>query len=220
MRTIGFFLFFLSVGVLTSAAKEPILPFENQPETGLTSTSGEIDTLVFGKLKELGIQSANPCSDAVFIRRVYLDVIGTLPTAEETVKFLEDKAPNKRAFLIDQLLERDEFADYWGMKWGDVLRVKSEFPVNLWPKAAMAYDRWVRDSIRKNMPYSQFAWEILTASGSNFRDPEVNFYRSAGNHDPKAIAKAVALTFMGERTENWPPGKLNDMSVFFSRIGF
>lgn len=218
MKTIGLFLFFFGTVVPLAAAKEPMPPFERQPAT--EPASGRIDALVFGKLKQLGIQSANPCSDAVFVRRVYLDVIGTLPTADETVKFLEDTAPNKRAALIDQLLERDEFADYWGMKWCDLLRVKAEFPVNLWPKAAMAYDRWIRDSLRKNMPYSQFAREILTASGSNFRDPEVNFYRSAGSRDPKAIAKAVAQAFMGERTGNWPPEKINDMAAFFSRIAF
>ena len=136
------------------------------------------------------------------------------------MQFLSDTSPGKRAALIDRLLERDEFADYWGMKWCDLLRVKAEFPVNLWPKASMVYDRWVRDSIRDNMPYSQFARELLTASGSNFRDPPVNFCRSAGSHDPKALAKAVALTFMGERADHWPAEKLNNMAVFFSRIAF
>lgn len=214
MKTIRL-LFFLFSAVLIATAKEP---FDRQPE-GSAST-GQIDKLVFGKLKELGIQPANPCSDAVFVRRVYLDVIGTLPTAEEAVKFFEDKSPNKRSVLIDQLLARKEFADYWGMKWGDVLRVKSEFPVNLWPKAAIKYDRWIRDSIRQNTPYSQFARELLTASGSNFNTPQVNFYRSAGSHDPKAIVKAVAQTFMGQRIENWSPEKVKDMSLFFSKISF
>jgi hypothetical protein len=219
MKTFGFLLLFLgTVAPVAAVTLPPITPFEREPST--EPSLGQIDGLVFGQLRKLGIQPANPCSDAVFIRRVYLDVIGTLPTAEEAARFLDDKSPAKRAALIDQLLERPEFADYWGMKWCDLLRVKAEFPVNLWPKAAMAYDRWVRDSIRSNMPYSQFARTLLTASGSNFRDPEVNFYRSAGSHDPKAIASAVALTFMGERTANWAPEKLNDMATFFSRIGF
>jgi len=218
MKAIRFALFCFVGGAPIIAAKEPVFPFELQP--AISSSSGEIDTLVFEKLRKLGIQPAFPCSDAVFIRRVYIDVIGTLPTREETLKFLADKASNKRARLIDQLLERNEFADYWGMKWCDLLRVKAEFPVNLWPKAAMAYDRWIRDSIRGNMPFSTFARKILTASGSNFREPEVNFYRSAGSHDQKAIVKAVALTFMGERAEKWPPEKINDMEVFFSRIAF
>ncbi len=126
-------------------------------ESGAPLTSrATIDRLVFSKLKKLGIQPANLCSDAVFIRRAYLDVIGTLPTAQETSEFLQDRDPNKRSALIDRLLDRDEFADYWAMKWGDLLRVKSEFPINLWPNAVQAYHRWIRTSIKENMPYDQF----------------------------------------------------------------
>lgn len=211
----------LGVAAHAFASGGTVYPFENQPEAKIAPAScGKIDELVFAKLKQLGIEPANPCSDAVFIRRVYLDVIGTLPTSDEVTGFLDDTAPNKRATLIDRLLERDEFADYWGMKWCDLLRVKAEFPVNLWPNAAQVYDHWIRTSIRQNTPYSRFAWEILTANGSNFRAPQVNFYRSAGSKDPKAIARAVALTFMGERAENWPKEKLDGMAAFFSRINF
>jgi hypothetical protein len=202
-----------------AAATGPVAPFE-VPRPAISSSSGQIDALVFGKLTDLGITPANLCSDSVFVRRVYLDVIGTLPTAAEAASFIDDTKPNKRAALIDALLERPEFADYWGMKWSDLLRVKAEFPVNLWPNAAQAYDHWIRDSIRKNIPYSQFARQILTANGSNFREPQVNFYRSAGSRDPKAIAHAVAQTFMGERTETWPKEKLDNMAAFFSQIGF
>ena len=111
------------------------------------TAAGQIDKLVLAKLSAIGIQPAL-CSDAVFVRRVYLDVIGTLPTAKEAREFIEDPdTKNKRRLLIDRLLERDEFADYWAMKWGDILRIKAEFPVNLWPNAAQAYHRWVRASI-------------------------------------------------------------------------
>ena len=160
------------------------------------------------------------CSDEVFLRRVFLDTIGALPTREEAVEFLADKSPGKREALIDRLLVRPEFADYWGMKWGDILRVKSEFPVNLWPNAAQAYDRWIRASLRQNMPYSEFAHRLLTAGGSNFRDPPVNFLRSAGGKEPAALAAAAALAFMGERTANWTPEKRADLAFFFSRVGF
>ena len=217
--------FFLTAFFLASfhlatvaAAKAPVLPFEGQPDGSLLS--GQIDSLVFGKLTQLHIAPANLCSDAVFVRRVYLDVIGTLPTAAEAAGFISDIRPDKRAILIDRLLERPEFADYWGMKWDDLLRVKAEFPVNLWPNAAQGYDHWVRDCIRENIPYSQFARELLTANGSNFRAPQVNFYRSAGSKDPKAIAHAVAQTFMGQRTAGWPKEKLDAMAAFFSQIGF
>ncbi|MBK8000515.1 MAG: DUF1549 domain-containing protein, partial [Verrucomicrobia bacterium] len=180
----------------------------------------QIDKLVFAELARLKIDPVL-CSDAVFVRRAYLDVIGTLPTAKEARDFIQDPdTKNKRRLLIDRLLERDEFADYWAMKWGDVLRIKAEFPVNLWPNAAQAYHRWVRASIAANKPYDQFVREMLTASGSNFRVGPVNFHRAVQNRTPDGIAGAVALTFMGARAELWPTNRLADMAVFFSQIGY
>lgn len=101
MTTVSLF----SVIVLAMA----LSPFES-PDA--PAPRGRIDELVFGRLRQLGIRPANPCSDAVFVRRVYLDVIGTLPTAREAREFLSDRDPNKRSVLIDRLLEREEFADY------------------------------------------------------------------------------------------------------------
>ncbi len=180
----------------------------------------QIDKLVFAQLARLNIQPVL-CSDAVFVRRAYLDVIGTLPTAKEARDFIEDAdTDNKRRLLIDRLLERDEFADYWAMKWSDILRIKAEFPVNLWPNAAQAYHRWVWASVAQNKPYDKFAREMLTASGSNFRVGAVNFYRALQNRTPEGIAGAVALTFMGARAESWPTNRLAGMTAFFSRIGY
>jgi hypothetical protein len=192
-------------------------PFET---TAVATPRSAIDDLVLARLKRLGIQPARPCSDAVFVRRVFLDVIGTLPTAAEARAFIEDRSPNKRSALVDRLLERDEFADYWAMKWGEVLHVKSEFPINLWPNAVQAYHHWVRASLQANLPYDRFARELLTASGSNFRDPPVNFYRAAQSHDPKAIAAEVALVFMGSRLESWPADRQAAMAAFFSKVGY
>lgn len=186
---------------------------ESVPET-------EIDRLVAAKCKELGLSLPANCSDAVFVRRAYLDVIGTLPAAEEAARFIGSQAPGKRAALIDDLLQRDEFAEYWALKWGDLLRVKSEFPINLWPNAVQAYHRWIRDSLKANMPYDQFARELLTASGSNFREAPVNFYRAVQDAGPEPIAKAVALTFLGMRAENWPKERLQGMARFFEGIKF
>ncbi|HPP52167.1 MAG TPA: DUF1549 domain-containing protein, partial [Thermoguttaceae bacterium] len=202
---------------LASAPDGPAAPFE----TAVPLTSEHpIDKIVFTKLKQMGIQPARLCSDEVFLRRVYLDVIGTLPTAEEAKQFLDDPNPRKREALIDRLLEREEFADYWAMKWGDLLRIKAEFPINLWPNAAQAYHRWVRAAIRDNMPYDRFVRELLTANGSNFRVPQVNFYRAVQSKDPQTIAQAVALTFMGTRADKWPKEQLAGMAVFFSRISY
>jgi hypothetical protein len=194
----------------TNVFEDPAVP---------TATS-QIDKLVFAQLARLNIQPVL-CSDAVFVRRVYLDVIGSLPTAKEARDFIQDGDTNdKRRRLIDRLLERDEFADYWAMKWGDILRIKAEFPVNLWPNAAQAYHRWVRASIAQNKPYDKFARELLTASGSNFRVGPVNFYRALQNRTPEGIASAVALTFMGARAQSWPTNRLAGMTAFFSQLGY
>ena len=147
-------------------------------------------------------------------------MIGLLPTLEQARSFLGDPSPLKRSVLIDRLLEQREYADYWAMKWSDLLRVKSEFPINLWPNAAQAYYQWIWTSLRQNLPYDRFARELLTAQGSNFRVPQVNFYRALQAQSPEAMALAVALTFMGSRAEKWPPERLEGMAAFFSKIGF
>jgi hypothetical protein len=201
----------------TAEPKAASSPFEGP---AAPAPESPIDKLVFGRLEKLGIQPANVCSDAVFVRRVYLDVIGTLPTAKEARDFLLDRAPDKRRVLIDRLLDREEFADYWAMKWGDLLRVKAEFPINLWPKAVQTYYRWIRTSLKENKPYDRFVREMLTASGSNFLVPEVNFYRAVQSKEPQALAQAVALTFMGTRAENWPKDRLSGMAAFFSQVGY
>jgi len=198
-------------------ARPPVAPFEGPADT---APQGRIDRLVAGKLKKLGIPPAPLCSDAVFVRRVHLDVIGTIPTADEARAFLSDRDPKKRSALVDRLLERREFADYWAMKWSDLLRVKSEYPINLWPNAVQAYHRWIRTRIRDNVPYDEFVRQMLTASGSNFRVPQVNFYRAVQSREPAAIAQAVALTFMGVRAESWPKERWAGMAFFFSQMGY
>ena len=205
-------------GPATGAATQAV----GNPFEGLNAAVPEtpLDKLVFANLAKQGIEPANVCSDAVFVRRVFLDVIGTLPTSQETKDFLADHAANKRSVLIDRLLERDEFVDYWAMKWSDLLRVKAEFPIDLWPAGAQAYHRWIRDAIRTNKPYDQFARELLTSSGSNFRDPPVNFFRALQSKDARGIAQGVALTFMGTRTESWPKGQWDGMAGFFAQVGF
>ena len=205
----------LAVVALAAPAIHPA--FESRDEL---KPQGKIDLLVFARWKQLGIQPANLCSDAVFLRRVYLDAIGTLPTAKEASEFLASREPAKRAALVDRLLDREEFADYWAMKWSDLLRVKAEFPINLWPNAAQAYYHWIRAAIHENRPYDRFVREMLTASGSNFRDAPVNFYRAMQNHDPPGIAQSVALTFMGARAEKWPAARQAEMAAFFSRVEF
>jgi len=182
-------------------------------------SKGRIDDLVFARWKALSIPPANPASDGAFFRRAYIDVIGTLPTARESADFLADSSPNKRAALIDRLMARDEFPEYWAMKWSDLLRVKAEFPINLWPAAAQAYYHWILGNLRADTPYDRFVREMLTASGSNFRNPPVNFYRAMQNREPEGIAQTVALTFMGARANEWPKERQAQMAAFFAHVG-
>ena len=199
------------------AAPQPVEPFESDT---WTIPPNAVDEAVLGTLHKLGVEPPNPCSDEVFVRRVYLDVIGTLPTPEEVQAFLDDTRADKRAALIEALMVRGEFADYWALKWGDLLRVKSEFPINLWPNAVQAYHHWIRDAVRDDMPYDQFARALLTSSGSNFRVPPVNFYRAIQGRDSTTIAQAVALTFMGVRTDGWPQDRRDQMTAIFSRVAY
>jgi hypothetical protein len=182
--------------------------------------SERVDELVFSRQDELGIKRANLCSDAVFVRRAFLAVIGTLPTEAEARGFVATKEPDKRAKLIEILIQRPEFTDFWAMKWGDVLRVKAEFPIKLWPNAVQAYHRWIHTSVRENKPLHIFARQLLLANGSNFREGEVNFYRAMQDRSPQGIAATVALTFMGERADKWPKKKLDAMAGFFAQVAY
>lgn len=223
MKTYSFFIitFLAASHILVASQSVPITTKTNIFESAVRATpETKIDKLVGKQLSKLGIKPAL-CSDQVFVRRVYLDAIGTLPTAKEARDFILDQNINKRTALVNRLLERPEFSDYWAMKWSDILRVKAEFPVNLWPNAAQAYHHWIKTSLRDNKPYDQFVREMLTANGSNFRVGPVNFYRAVQNKTPEGIAAAVALTFMGTRAESWAKKEyLPGMSVFFSQISY
>lgn len=201
----------------SAAPPQAIMPYES--EVGFEAAN-LLDGKVLPLLTARGIQPAALCSDEVFLRRVYLDVIGTLPDPAEVHEFLRDSDPRKRAALIEALLEREEYADYWSLKWCDLLRVKAEFPINLWPNAAQAYHRWIREALRENMPLDRFARALLTSSGSNFRNPPVNFYRAVQGKDASSLTAAVALTFLGSRIESWPAERRAGMEVFFSKVAY
>lgn len=179
-----------------------------------------LDRLVVADLETHGFRMAAPASDEVFIRRVHVDVLGVIPRSEEVLAFVADRKPDKRARLIDRLLEDPRFADRWASKWCNLLRVKAEFPINLWPNGAQAYHRWVHDAIARNKRYDAFVRELLTSSGSNFRNPPVNFFRAVQGREPANLAAAVALTFMGSRIDTWAPEQRAGLELLLSRVSY
>jgi hypothetical protein len=182
--------------------------------------SARVDALVNERLMEARVKPSEVCEDAVFLRRVYLDLTGSLPEPQEVRRFLKSRDTRKREKLIEELFERQEYADYWALKWSDLLRVKSEFPSNLWPNAVQAYHRWLWTAMRDNMRYDLFARSLLTSSGSNFREAPVNFYRALSKREPEAMAQASALLFMGVRPDGFTEAQWQGMGPFFARVGY
>jgi hypothetical protein len=139
------------------------------------------------------------CSDEVFLRRAYLTVTGALPTPQQAVEFIEDQSSNKREVLIDKLLESELGLKYMQMRWGDILRIKSEFPSNLWPNGVQAYNRWIYEQLMNNVPYDKMVRSLLLSTGSNFRSPAANFYRGFQTRNSKNIYDNINLLFLGNR---------------------
>ena len=139
------------------------------------------------------------CSDEVFLRRAYLTVTGALPTPQQAVEFIEDQSSNKREVLIDKLLQRELGLKYMQMRWWDILRIKSEFPSNLWPNGVQAYNRWIYEQLMNNVPYDKMVRSLLLSTGSNFRSPAANFYRGFQTRNSKNIYDNINLLFLGNR---------------------
>ncbi|MDQ6666541.1 MAG: DUF1553 domain-containing protein [Acidobacteriota bacterium] len=183
-----------------------------------------IDDLVLAKWKALHIAPSAPASDSTFIRRAYLDAAGILPTAEETETFLADKSPDKRAKLIDALLQRDEFVDYWAYKWSDLLLVSTR---KLKANAMWTFYNWIRESVKEDKPWDQFAREIFTSSGNTRQNGELNYF--VIHKDPIDLSENATLAFMGQRItcarchnhplEKWTQKQYYQMANLFSRVG-
>jgi len=183
-----------------------------------------IDGHAWDKLQQLNITPSGPASDSTFHRRAYLSVIGRLPTPDETRAFLKNAIPAKRVQLIDALLDRPEYVDFWANKWADLLRPN---PYHVGIKATLNYDDWIREQFRKNRPYDQFARELLTAQGSTFKNGATVFYRN--RREPDEIATMVSQLFLGVRlecakchqhpSEKWGQNDFYSFAAFFGRIG-
>src|SRR5262249_50718506 len=153
-----------------------------------------IDEHVFEKLKALRINPSIVCTDEVFLRRAFLDTIGVLPTPAEAQRFLDDRDSGKRARLIDELLTRPEFADLWALKWADLWRNEEK---TMGAKGVWIFQRWLRDQIDADMPMDRFARQLLTSTGSTWRNPPASFYRT--NREPQTCAETVGQVFLGVR---------------------
>ncbi|HVX16343.1 MAG TPA: DUF1549 domain-containing protein [Pirellulales bacterium] len=156
--------------------------------------SSFIDRHVAAKLEKLNLAPSSPADDATFLRRVYLDTIGTLPTAEEARRFLADTRDDHRQRLVEELLVRPEFADFWALKWSDLLRVDR---IALGHKGAYSYYRWIRESLAANKPLDRFARELLTAEGPLAESPPGNFYKVV--QKPGDMASTLSQVFLGVR---------------------
>jgi len=189
----------------TTGAEIIVLPDDKKFRFPKVSSANYIDELVNAKLKYLRIVPSQLSTDEEFVRRVYIDLIGLLPSDSEYVEFMRSHDRDKRAKLIDTLLQRDEFADLWAAKWAETLKVASNgnsaFGTDR--KAAYSYYQWIRDEMRRNTPLDEFARAQIAATGSNLRDPAVNLYTMIpqGQYDPKAVALDFAEVFTGVRVQ-------------------
>ncbi|MHC5543832.1 DUF1549 domain-containing protein, partial [Singulisphaera rosea] len=177
-----------SMARLTVPYSDP-KPFEFPARTAL-------DDKAAAKWRELGLVPAGLCTDAEFLRRAMLDTIGTTPTSSEIDDFLADRDPEKRSKLVDRLLERPEYVDFWALKWGDILRINSE---KLGAQGMLAFNLWLREAFRTNKPVSRMVDELVTAQGSIFTNGPANYFRVASG--PDDLAETTAQVFMGVRLQ-------------------
>lgn len=182
-----------------------------------------IDDLVLEKLAALNIPPSPRSTDSEFVRRVYLDALGLLPTVEETRGFLDDTDPNKRLKLIEQLLARPEFVDYWTYQWSDLLLLTGN---RLRPQAVKSYYQWIRERVADNVPWDEFARGVILAKGSTFENGAANFY--ALHQDPQDMVETTSMAFLGmsiqcahchdHPNEKWTNDDYYGMVSLFARV--
>lgn len=182
-----------------------------------------IDDLVLEKLQELRIAPSALCTDEEFLRRVHLDTIGVLPTPTEVKSFLADARPDKRRRLIEELLKRPEFVDYWTYKWSDLLLVSSR---KLQRNAVWSYYHWVRQGVAENKPWDRFAREVVTATGNTLHNGAANYF--VLHKDPIEVTENMSQTFLGmsitcarchnHPLEKWTQNQYYGMANLFARV--
>ncbi len=174
-----------------------VVPLPGAPDPyPLVKNNNRIDELVSSKLKKMGIIPSETCDDATFLRRLYLDTIGTLPTANEVRSFLANGATDKRASAIEAVLKRTEYIDYWTLKWADILLVDRK---KLGERGAYEFHSWLRKQVEKNRPYDEWTRELITATGYADRNGPVNFYRAVST--PEDATRSISQAFLGVRMD-------------------
>lgn len=207
-----------------AAVAQITLPFAKLTEFPQVPANNFIDQKLIAKWKDLGLTPSPLCSDDEFLRRLYLDAIGTLPTADEVRAFLDDKDPKKRDKAIDKVLARPEFIDWWALKWGDLLRINR---TALQEKGMWSFHNWVRGQVRDNVAVDQFVRDIVTAEGSTFLDGPANFFQIGRGFEE--WSETTTQLFLGVRIgcakchhhpfEKWSQDDYYGMAAFFTRIG-
>lgn len=187
------------------------------------SPNNYVDQLVNAKLQQLQYLPAETCTDDEFLRRVSLDLLGILPTLDETTAFLADSSEGKRERLVDALLEREEYAKFWALKWGDLLKMTSKL---VGDDGVYKYHRWVETSLLENMPYDEFAKQLLTGTGSTLANPPANFYRTSA--DMNECVETISQVFLGARLqcakchnhpfERWTQDNYYGLGAFFQGV--
>ncbi len=165
-------------------------PYPQQP------VNNAIDPLVWAKLEKMGILPSELADDATFLRRAYLDTIGTLPTSDEVRQFLADARADKRSLWIDRLLQHERYADLCALKWSDILLVDRN---RLAERGAFEFHQWLREQFAGNRPYDQWVRELITASGNSGTRGPANFYRAVDT--PDAAARTLSQALLGVRVE-------------------
>jgi hypothetical protein len=183
-----------------------------------------IDEHTLAKWRSLNLVPSRQSSDAEFLRRVSLDAAGVMPTPEEVEEFLADTSAGKRAKAIDRLLNRDEYADYWAYKWSDLLLVSSR---KLRSNAMWSFYNWIRDGVKNNKPWDQFARDIFTSSGSTRENGALNYF--VLHKDTIALSENVTQAFLGQRLtcarchnhplEKWTQRQYYQFANLFARVG-
>ena len=183
-----------------------------------------IDDKVWDKLQLLGITASSSAVDSKIVRRLFIDIIGRLPTPQEAQQYINDTTLDKQAKLVDWLLEQPEYADHWANKWTDLLRPN---PYRVGIKAVLNYDNWIREAFRENRPYDQFVRGLVTAEGSTFRNGASTLFRD--RRSPDEVTTLVSQLFLGIRLdcakchhhpfERWSQDDFYSFAAFFARVG-